>query len=62
MKIKNLKIKSNEIKKAIKEIVKEKIGLWKYPRSIEFVKTRKMTKAEKQMRLLAKEELATKEV
>ena len=26
-----------EIEKTIKEIVKEKIGLWKYPRSIEFV-------------------------
>ena len=31
--------KLKEIEKAIKEIVKEKIGLWKYPRSIEFVKT-----------------------
>ena len=27
------------IEKKIKEIVKEKIGLWKYPRSIQFVKT-----------------------
>ena len=26
-----------KIEKSIKEIVKEKIGLWKYPRSIEFV-------------------------
>ena len=35
----NQKEKLKEIEKAIKEIVKEKIGLWKYPRSIEFVKT-----------------------
>jgi len=35
----NQKDKLKEIEKAIKEIVKEKIGLWKYPRSIEFVKT-----------------------
>ena len=28
-----------KIEKSIKEIVKEKIGLWKYPRSIEFVNT-----------------------
>ncbi len=33
------KEKLKEIEKTIKEIVKEKIGLWKYPRSIEFVKT-----------------------
>ena len=36
---KNQKEKLKEIEKKIKEIVKEKIGLWKYPRSIEFVKT-----------------------
>ena len=35
----NQKEKLKEIEKTIKEIVKEKIGLWKYPRSIEFVKT-----------------------
>ena len=35
----NQKEKLKEIEKAIKEIVKEKIGLWKYPRSIEFVKS-----------------------
>ena len=28
-----------KIEESIKAIVKEKIGLWKYPRSIEFVKT-----------------------
>ena len=35
----NQKDKLKAIEKTIKEIVKEKIGLWKYPRSIEFVKT-----------------------
>ena len=35
----NQKEKLKEIEKTIKEIVKEKIGLWKYPRSIEFVKS-----------------------